>query len=118
MIVKVLMNSISTTKNSTYEVCACMLSRLSLCNPKNYSLLGSSVHRISQARILGWMAISRDHTWGSCIAGGLLHWGWPPTLQVDSLLTEPSRGLQVTEAEEYCLLGSKGQTGEGGLWID
>ena len=58
MIVKVLMNSISTTKNSTYEVCACMLSRLSLCNPKNYSLLGSSVHRIFQARMLEWVAIS------------------------------------------------------------
>ena len=25
----------------------------------------------------------------SCIGGGLLHWGWPPTLQVDSLLTQP-----------------------------
>ena len=57
MIVKVLMNSISTTKNSTYEVCACMLSRLSLCNPKNYSLLGSSVHRIFQARMLECVAI-------------------------------------------------------------
>ena len=88
MIVKVLMNSISTTKNSTYEVCACMLSRLSLCNPKNYSLLGSSVHRIFQARMLEWVAMPasrglsqpRDGThisWDSCIAGGFFTTGLP-----------------------------------------
>ena len=59
------------------------------CNPGVCYLPGSSVHRISQARILGWIAISRDQTWGSCAAGGLLHWGWPATLQMDSLLTEP-----------------------------
>ena len=29
----------------------------SLCNPMDYSLPGSSVHRISQARILEWVAI-------------------------------------------------------------
>ena len=28
------------------------------CNPTDYSLLGSSVHRILQARILEWVAIS------------------------------------------------------------
>ena len=87
------------------------------CNPGGCSLPGSSVHRISQARILEWIAISRDQTWVSCVAGGLLPWGWPPTLQVDSLLTEPQGSPEVTEAEEYCLLGSKGQTGEGGLRV-
>ena len=30
---------------------------LTLCNPMNYSPLGSSVHGILQARILGWVAI-------------------------------------------------------------
>ena len=59
------------------------------CNPGVCSLPGSSVHRISQARILGWIAISRGDTWGSCAAGGLLHWGGPPTWQVHSSLTEP-----------------------------
>ena len=29
-----------------------------LCDPMEYSLLGSSVHRISQERILEWVAIS------------------------------------------------------------
>ena len=43
----------------------------------DYSLPGSSVHEILQARILEWVAISfsrvstqpRDQTWVSCIAG-------------------------------------------------
>ena len=46
-----------------------------LCNPMDCSLLGSSVHRIFQARVLEWIAISfsrgssqpRDWTWVSCI---------------------------------------------------
>ena len=53
---------------------------LTLCHPTNYSPLGSSVHRIVQARILEWVAISssrgssqpRDQTlirYVSCIAG-------------------------------------------------
>ena len=47
------------------------------CNPMDCSLPGSSVHGVSQARILEWVAISfskgsfwpRDQTWVSCIAG-------------------------------------------------
>ena len=47
------------------------------CQPLDYSPPGSSVHRILQARILEWIAISfsrgsfqpRDRTWVSCIAG-------------------------------------------------
>ena len=50
---------------------------LTLCNPMGYSLPGSSVHGILQARILEWVAIPfsgrsslpRDWTWVSCIAG-------------------------------------------------
>ena len=41
--------------------CRCCLvakSCLTLCDPKDYSLLGSSVHGISQARILEWVVIS------------------------------------------------------------
>ena len=47
------------------------------CDPMDCSLPGSSVHRILQARILEWVAISfsrgssqpRNWTWVSCIAG-------------------------------------------------
>ena len=49
-----------------------------LCNPMDFSLPGSSVHGISQARILEQVATffsrgsswCRDRTWVSCIAGG------------------------------------------------
>ena len=35
------------------------------CNPMGYSPPGSSVHRIFQARILGWAAISSSrYSWG------------------------------------------------------
>ena len=42
-----------------------------LCDPMDYSLLGSSVHRILQARILAWIAMRacrmssrpKDRTW-------------------------------------------------------
>ena len=51
------------------------LSCLTLCDPMNCSLPGSSVYDISQARILGWIAISfsrvssriRDWTHVSCV---------------------------------------------------
>ena len=51
-----------------------------LCNPKDCSPPGSSVHGILQARILEWVAIPfsrgffqpRDQTWDFCIAGRLL----------------------------------------------
>ena len=49
---------------------------LTLCNPMDCSLPGSSLHGILQARILQWVAISfrgsswlRDRTWVSCSAG-------------------------------------------------
>ena len=56
---------------------------LTLCNPMDCSLPGSSVHGIFQTRILEWVAISffrrssqpRDQTQVSCIAGRFLyHW--------------------------------------------
>ena len=57
----------------------CMLShfsRLTLCDPMDCSLPGSSVHGIFQARILVWVTMSpwrgsswpRDQTWVSCIS--------------------------------------------------
>ena len=52
-------------------------SHLTFCDPMDYSLPGSSAHRIFQARVLEWVAISfsrgssqpRDWTQVSCIAG-------------------------------------------------
>ena len=57
------------------SVCACVFSHIWLCNPKDCSPPGSSVHGIRQARILEWVAISsssgsswpRDWTHHSCI---------------------------------------------------
>ena len=57
----------------------CAQSCPTLCNPMACSPPGPSVHRISQARILEWVAISysrgssrpRDGIRVSCIAGGL-----------------------------------------------
>ena len=50
---------------------------LNLCHPMDYSPPGSSLHGISQAKILEWVAIyicrgsspPRDWTWVFCIAG-------------------------------------------------
>ena len=72
-----------------------------LCNPVDYSLPGSSVHEILQARILEWVAISfsrgssqpRDWTQVSCIGGRHFNlWAtrevktkWQSTVYTDSL---------------------------------
>ena len=57
-----------------------------LCDPMGYSLSGSSVHEIFQARVLEWVAISfsrgssqsRDLNRVSCIAGrGFYHLDFP-----------------------------------------
>jgi len=63
---------------STMYPCTCSLSHVLLCDPMDCSPPGSSVHGISQKRVLEWVAISfsngssqpRDRTqvpWGSCI---------------------------------------------------
>ena len=59
-------------------LCVCAQSCPTLCDPMDCSLPGSSVHGISQARTLEWVAIpfsrgpswSRDQTQVSCTAGG------------------------------------------------
>ena len=56
---------------------------LTLCNPMDYSLPGSSIHGIFQARVLEWVAIS--------FSGDLPDSGIkprPPTLQADTLPCE------------------------------
>ena len=85
----------------------CLVPQLcpTLCNPRDDSLPGSSVHGILQARILEWVAIPfsrgssqiRDGTWVSCTAGRFLTiwatiqgcsqmpfclWSWPPIWDV------------------------------------
>ena len=55
---------------------------LTLCNPMDYSLPGSSVHGIFPERVQEWVAISsskespwhRYQTHISCIVGGFYHW--------------------------------------------
>ena len=42
--------------------CKCAQSCLTLCNPMDCGPPGSSIHGILQARILGWVAISRHLT--------------------------------------------------------
>ena len=65
-----------------------------LCNPMDCSLPGSSVHEISQARILDWVTISfsRDLPDPEIKPRS-------PTLQADSLLSEPPerslRGIYI-----------------------
>ena len=54
-------NSPKGTTTSLYITCVCVLSGSvcpTLCDPVDCSPLGSSVHRIFQARILEWVAIS------------------------------------------------------------
>ena len=61
----------------------CLVAKLclTLCDPMDCSLLGSSVHGILQARILEWVAISftrgssqpRDRTHVSCIGRWILY---------------------------------------------
>ena len=70
-------------------MCVCVLqSHLTLCNPLGYSQPGSSVHGISQSRILEWVVIF--------LPGDLPDLGikpmspMSPALQTDSLPAEPS----------------------------
>ena len=62
--------------NCYATLCSDAQSCLSLCDPLDCSLPGSSLHGIFQARILEWVAISfskgssppRDQTWVFCVA--------------------------------------------------
>ena len=60
--------------------CVCLLSCFSciqLCNPMDYSPPGSSVHGISQARVLEWVAIpfSKTTIWPSNPTTRHIYWG-------------------------------------------
>ena len=85
------------------EPCVCLVAQLhlTLCNPLDCGPPGSSVHGISQARILEWVTFScpRDQTHISCvpcIAGGLLsHWESPQEQQ-RAWTVAPHASWQVT----------------------
>ena len=55
-------NQITRSSDRSYnflvEMCVCVQSCPTLCDPTDYSPPGSSVHGILQARILAWVAIS------------------------------------------------------------
>ena len=70
---------VAVTHTHAYAcVLSCFSHVLTLCDPVESSLLGSSVHGILQARLLEWAAMPsfrgssqpRDRTCGFCIAGG------------------------------------------------
>ena len=75
-------------------MCACLVAQLylTLCDPMDCNLRGSSVHRILQAKILEWVAMPSSKgvfpTQG-LNPGSALHCN--PALQVDSLPSEPPR---------------------------
>ena len=62
-----------------------------LCDPVDCGPPGSSVHGILQARILEWVAISFSR--GSSQPRDQI---WSPTLQADSLPSEPPEKLPLT----------------------
>ena len=69
-------------------VCLVAQSCLTLCNPFDCSPPGSSVHGISQARILEWVAIFSSR--GLSQPRDSTTYPVSPELQADSLPSEPS----------------------------
>ena len=76
---------------------------LTLCNPMDCILAGSSVHGILQARILKWVAISfsrgssqpRDQTQVSCSVGRYFFTNWATRETPESLWMMPYQCEQV-----------------------
>ena len=88
----------------------CAQSHLILCDSRDCSPQGSSVHRILPAGILGWVVISssrgfsQPQKWNPC----LLHW------QVDSLpLRSLERPNSYRQKAEWWLAGIVGRRGNG-----
>ena len=76
IVIRIKWNQVYQVPNATHTMCLVAQWYLTLCNPMNCSLPGSSVHGMFQARILEWVAISssrgtsqpRDQTHISCIS--------------------------------------------------
>ena len=121
------------TGSEHLRACSFTQSCLRLCDPVDGSPPGSSVHGISQARILEWVVISssggsygpRDQACISCIAGGFsshqrtncgIFVQWNDTLQDNVFITStynsvalriPCRGKEPLHTEvpavQFCL---------------
>ena len=74
-----------------YTVTEVAQSCLTLCDPMDCSLPGSSVHEILQARVLEWVAISFSR--GSSPPRNQT---WSPALQADSFPTEPREAQKIS----------------------
>ena len=91
----------SNLPRSTADVFCCLVSKLCLTFVITCSPSGSSVHEISQARVLEWVDISfsrgfsrsRDQTYISCLAGGLFITE-PPRKPYLSLTAAAAESLQ------------------------
>ena len=99
-------------------MCAQWLSRVQLCDPMDYGLPGSSVHGISQARVLQWAAISSSRGpsrpgerarvshagWGRrycCAAGGAQEAHGITAVKIN-LHTHQPRYIVVNRAQIQC----------------
>ena len=78
---------------------------LTLCDPMDGSLPGFSVHGISQARILKWVAISfsrgssqpRDQTQVSCNEGSFFtNWAGKPSLEQNGIEIQGIAIMSIT----------------------
>ena len=79
-------------------LCWVTQSRLTLCNPADCSLPGSSVHGILQARILEWVAMPSSRGSSTGIEPR------SPTLQADSSQAEPPGKPKDTGVHSLCHL--------------
>ena len=100
-------SNVALIHSCNLHMCSVAQLCLTLCNPVDYRLPGSSVHAIFQARILEWVAISisrrssrlRDWTHLSCIGRWILYHSatWEDLLQFSDLnsLGEQSKSLYI-----------------------
>ena len=85
-----------------------------LCDPMDYSLSGSSVHGIFQARVLEWIAISfsrgsfqpRNRTWVSLIAGRRFTI-WATMLKNKKWQTISRIGKNTEKLNPSCIVGGR-----------
>ena len=96
---------VNNTKSLPSGLFTCAQLCLSLCDPMDCGLPGSSVHGILQARILEWVAISspraspwsRDWTCISCMVGGFF-----TSQSAGKPLTHPSLLLMGARDKKQC----------------
>ena len=100
-----------------YVCCCCLLAKLclTLCDPMDHSPPGSSVHEISQSRIVEWVAISfSTYTLCVCVCTYISQFGWLKGLQkhrhlssnehilcpnLDHYIQSPLKGTRVHSEE-------------------